>query len=510
MSIEYPIRSARALSELYATLSKRIERCVWKENLPAEYGFDPRGRVAFRRDHIACHICVIDQYIVSRLGPFVSKGGFDWHDAYHHDIFLLSESKELEKDIFFLSTNFVALNGSILGYPPLHLHHSHLYPNTRNQFQHLLNAHQDSSCTADAGGEVCSSTWLEAGYSMKILDAVAFDLAANDVRALGSQPMSFYVQNVIGIQYGNQTLRSVVQWRMDSLPNFPNGPKCSMTFCIPADRGSIVWSTTTFPLSGRMVGMWVHTHPTHGFDELWYLDAAPIAMGILPPATSRTALMRGYLYADRDKQPTNVAHFGKTGFIDTNGLPLKKWKDAFHERFRRLGVRIRCAQTAVYYDINLGDRQPHLNCSDSSDRMQAGDIMTIIAFFDPLSWIPSPESKWYPQHMHVQAYVAVEEATPYRVYQDWAWDISSTWQQMHLPLRAEDSLRVQDHPWLTYWPAERSAIFTPITLHVPAQNGLIVHQVSVALTCAPLVLFLVTFSAFLAHDVTRRRRSTLV
>ena len=69
---------------------------------------------------------------VERLGPAEGHGGYDWHFFGGADLFGFSSLLEAHDTIWITALSLYPIDaeGRMLGYPPLHLHHSHLGPCT--------------------------------------------------------------------------------------------------------------------------------------------------------------------------------------------------------------------------------------------------------------------------------------------------------------------------------------------------------------------------------------------
>eukprot|EP00966_Prymnesium_polylepis_P130895 3027264-Prymnesium_polylepis.2 len=100
---------------------------------------------------------------IHRIGPLVSRGGNNFMIARDSDIFDLAELLEkLQgrvsiRKIFFAVVS--AVTGEILGYPPIHIHHSHLGPHATigilDFVAPLHFPHGETSCQSSEGGTAC-------------------------------------------------------------------------------------------------------------------------------------------------------------------------------------------------------------------------------------------------------------------------------------------------------------------------------------------------------------------
>ena len=83
---------------------------------------------------------------------------------------------------------------SLLGYPPIHQHHFHVYQ-APYAGQEAISTHGDSTCQPSEGGVLCNLRRSPPGYAIMIRDAVAFTATINDVRPPGSASLvsSYYI-----------------------------------------------------------------------------------------------------------------------------------------------------------------------------------------------------------------------------------------------------------------------------------------------------------------------------
>ena len=128
----------------------------------------------------ACHIDEPDgsHWEVTRIGPFYTKGGYDWLQIGWDDIWGLKKVLEVHKDGIYIVAQYmspVTSEGERIGYPPIHIHHIHIGPDTGGTYvrqrtdmfacafkntscfnpQRTMEVHGDYACPSEEGGEDC-------------------------------------------------------------------------------------------------------------------------------------------------------------------------------------------------------------------------------------------------------------------------------------------------------------------------------------------------------------------
>eukprot|EP00122_Pirum_gemmata_P007738 Pgem_evm1s7115 len=142
-----------------------------------------------------------------RVGPFRSFGGYDWTSSRSQ--FELG-GKLLRK--MFKNKPFYALgggvmpvhaNGTIIGYPPVHIHHGHMYPyasadrkkmikelKATDAHHVLFQSHGDTQCKMEEGGTDCLFHMLDEGEGYRVdvgkrsSARLLSDFELNDVRPI--------------------------------------------------------------------------------------------------------------------------------------------------------------------------------------------------------------------------------------------------------------------------------------------------------------------------------------
>ncbi|GBG32821.1 Hypothetical Protein FCC1311_090462 [Hondaea fermentalgiana] len=213
---------------------------------------------------------------IDRVGPFYMPGGYDWASGSWQDVGGLRRS-HMGKTFSVMGGMFLPTfaNGTAIGYPPLHIHHAHLFAYTarselakktlhgyqsNSDLHHVLvQAHGDSECHASEGGLAC------------LLD----ELADDEGHLLYDQQTGFSgdfdLNNVLNETLSGVYLDAVILHK-DAIPARPvtylhSGNGClgtgPCTYDLPADPShSVMWHRFRFPFSGTAREFHVHTHQT--------------------------------------------------------------------------------------------------------------------------------------------------------------------------------------------------------------------------------------------------------
>ena len=114
---------------------------------------------------------------IERVGEFYGTGGYDWTSCDRiNDIGALKEQIK-GRDAAYVGGMFapVYANGTIIGFPPLHIHHAHVFPygdveerigkikddGDGDQHHVMLQSHGDTECQKDEGGISCLLNMLD-------------------------------------------------------------------------------------------------------------------------------------------------------------------------------------------------------------------------------------------------------------------------------------------------------------------------------------------------------------
>jgi hypothetical protein len=161
-----------------------------------------------------------------RIGPFSSEGGYSWQQMYGEGIMDIQEHVTPGTEVTILSGAIyvVDANDKPIPYPPIHLHHAHIFPySNRESFKKLVpsadlynrssgsgaawadghlvlfQSHGDTACTEERGGDACflRSAPDGHGYRVKDFKGLECDFGVNDVRHSGARKQEWYVQTAV-------------------------------------------------------------------------------------------------------------------------------------------------------------------------------------------------------------------------------------------------------------------------------------------------------------------------
>jgi hypothetical protein len=335
---------------------------------------------------------------VERVGPFTGRGGMDWTSTGYMDVAGL-QSELAGRSVSLVGGMLapVHANGTVIGYPPLHIHHAHLYPFGNEKERHariagsfrddhdvVFQSHGDSECLAELGGVACLYRELPEGQGHLLADdhsGLSTDWEVNDVRAAGSAPLPWYFDIVVVHHEGAPRLHNVTYRGLNNPCSFAD--KCTYSVPYDAAQGSLSWYNVSHGPrlgAGYMTRWQVHTHHT-------LADALFLFHG---PAGTRFALEDALLRWRT--QPLPLGCGGEPGAPALHDL--QQAKEALHAHTARLGAALVCEMTrpSLRFDCPEGapacvrhDKAARLNCLERL-RIAEGDELLVVAFN-----LPKPE-----------------------------------------------------------------------------------------------------------------------
>jgi len=357
------------------------------------------------------------EWRAARIGPFTSAGGFDYHFAFHHDVFgLLNLTGSIHLNIAGLLSMAVDGMFSLIGFPPVHVHHSQVSAKSPTSGggswgqivppgwaeKMLLINHQDSNCYMYAGypGELCNIVLFPTGYSQLVSTHIGVFVALNDVRPEASAPMNFWYE--LGFQtVSSPRSHSVRQWRVNAQPGPFTGlryaPPGTFVYRIP-DEPSIIWSSTKLPFSGKLLNFWLHSHTGYGLREAWYIDGTASDLGF---TSYKSNIRSGFL----------LPHCSSHNHAYTALGTVEEIKQSIRGRMQRHSLPFRCiarAPAESLYDHSMGDRQMPLTCEKGAEDLVAGEVFSCVFFVIPPANVHLPLF-----HTHYQGYVGIDSEEEY-------------------------------------------------------------------------------------------------
>lgn len=248
------------------TLAKFMSACKWSVShgqtdfLFAQSTFEgywdsfmPPG--SFRNE-----ICEEHDMFAFRVGPLTTNGGYSWNAVAAS---LVSSALPALRPWLFGVAAFVVGNtddtGTLIGYPPIHQHHFHLYGSGDDS--PWMNNHGDSQCLERDGGVTCLEHRLPPGCAYIIHSPVGFHTEFNDVRYANASTMSSWV--VIAMQFlpfGSQARQVVdVGFGFGVTVGVPSNRN---TFLLQTDLIHVVWTNCTYQkqVLNNLVEAYLHTH----------------------------------------------------------------------------------------------------------------------------------------------------------------------------------------------------------------------------------------------------------
>ena len=199
-------------------------------------------------------------WVATQIGPFTSHGGYDWWDVKWNDAARLSMWLKQYHTLAVARFMEVGVDatGQALGFPPIHLHHSHTTPGdhrARDALSWLFRGSGDQQCGASAGGIGCQGEILDP-YVKRFDQRLSLWVVLNDVRPHGSPMLTWWYQASFLLKAGDRETQTVSQltlfnpwsWRASVPTSY-----YAATYVIPADDESFLFFSGGMPLSGSLV-----------------------------------------------------------------------------------------------------------------------------------------------------------------------------------------------------------------------------------------------------------------
>lgn len=442
--LTFPTGGTPEVTRQFAEYRSQVEQCEWKADVQ---GKTPLWGWAANLDEYKLQMmptpqrlrCDIGKWTVRQLGPFTSRGGEDWHEIFAGDIWDIERTGVVPAaSALFASTvsdaDLTTPGGQFVGYPIVHSHHSHIYPDpkyidTYSYKSSALVNHADSACTPADGGEKCFLLYLPDGLSMQLNIPHHFFGMYNDQRPVNSPPRRWWVQVAMRVEPTNAGSR-ILGWREDTRKNdlYP-----FVMFTIPRYSQSVMWTTAHSPIEGRVVYHLIHTHLSTGWEEAWYIQGhanqlpkeifphdGRVCTGVWTPPANQTnddmkvkimqaMKARGMSFWCVNKHP-DWSKWDPFGQNETSGYSMGN------------GVSIADDPIAKPGAAPMGDRHGTLRCF--SDTLYKGQPITYVAFYDPRpqaghTWTWGEESMG--MHFHWTSYVDTGTVQDFKMHiqPDW-------------------------------------------------------------------------------------------
>lgn len=373
----------------------------WKHD-PAAFNFRCAPKLAEERKEFAQDISFADceqpvdpedeenkdVWRFQRVGPFFGTGSYDWHDVLYNNPTNLKEAMQKEQSMF-ITGSYIAVvdeKGVPYPYPPIHLHHIHVYEN--NFIPESFERHGDAGCFSDKGGTDCLLELLPEGYGFKVSKkGLEVSCNVNDVRAANSEQIEFYFEIAF-----RTTPKHVIPIARAGfmLPGDPYSPATTYDL---TGQPSVLWSTFKNPLDQYMWFYGIHSHMSM-VDELYIFTASADDVGLNKAP-----------YVLSTEIPWEVLPLPANGTFTTE--TMKAQIDAGWAEYiktvknspRQTNKMCKLKGARENFDLpGIGpkgyDRKPERDClADLSGDWKAGDLITMVAFN-----FATPSGKPYPQH----------------------------------------------------------------------------------------------------------------
>jgi len=359
-------------------------RSGWRHLTPGGAAGDPPLRAG------VCSLHDDDStWSVQRVGPFVSRGGYDWWQFSGRDAGALADGALRGGASAFIVESLIGAvdaDGASLPYPPLHLHHVHLLPTAeRLRFHYNVSAPAGppvgylNNVALERHGEwshlgstpVMSEAEPE-GYGRLLSWPLDFDGELNDARPRGSPPLIWYLQIAVRWRPAAAPLVPISVFNVLAIGPVTDGAQTTFEryFWVPtAGMWLGVYSGALGGRAGKMLYLKPHTHMNLLAKAWVFAKATP--EDVLTPAVLR-ALAAPRVAADAYEQGTallRLDHKGSGFDLGDAALTLKGAEAAVLRR----GVRSVCVLLPNHLKVDglsggaaagWYDRAPNVSCSE--------------------------------------------------------------------------------------------------------------------------------------------------
>ena len=378
--------------------------------------------------HPVVKLCGVDagaeqQWRIQRVGPIASHGGDNFIIIRGDDALELSRELKAYPTGGWITAIFLAAvdaSGKILGFPPIHIHHSHLGPLSMvgilDFVAPLHFPHGETSCQPADGGDFCYMFTFPDGTGYHVTEPFLLNAYINDVRAAHSPALNVTLE--AAVRYTRRPVRrNLGVWYVatDSDTNafamLFLAKQSFYTFTVPWNDQAVIWATFKSVVSGTLLNIWHHTHVADGFDEMWLMDATPPQLGL-----------------EDGLSPYTLPGCSAPFVPSRHGLTSSDVRRSILERMRADGLGFRCLwrepnteaieSVAGHTGIHPGQygRQTRVQCFEGAERIHKDVYMTFVVFFDTAAMcdncdaaaegkrIPFYQGAGVQQHLHFQGY----------------------------------------------------------------------------------------------------------
>jgi len=321
---------------------------------------------------------------IERIGPFTSHGG---HSTIvgHVDDFAGLSGQIRDKTVYVVGKFWSPVNadGSIVGYPPIHIHHAHVYPYdydemqtkignqyVRDMFHHhvLVQSHGDSECKFEEGGTSCLLEQLpdDQGYRIVKSRGLNGDFELNDVRPVNSPELNFFVDIAILWTTRKKIETTFLQMGAPIIGN------AWMTYHFPLDPHTnfIYYNFTNKMLgSGELSNYILHTHMSL-LDSV-YIFKGPLVYSAIENFRKKRKKKIPYIFECHGENITDAKK--EILSLAAGSLNAELICEA-----TKPSVQLQCSDS-----LNIGcayiDKRVDFNCR-SPARFEANETLVVLAF----------------------------------------------------------------------------------------------------------------------------------
>jgi len=388
-------------------------------------------------------------WYVNRVGPFNSRDKGSWHALWWEAFKEFQEEWTMPNNFGrFITGSMITIldsKGRIIGYPPAHMHHWHLYqvdplvPVWPHVVFDGMETHGDDACSQEGLGPICYMKWFPPGYGINVPPRFFVEGLVNYVAdppdpTLFSKEESseFWVEVAIAITEpkANLKIEPIIGMpvMIKTLPHWT--PADAGTYVIPKDSDSMVWQVDEWPIGVDL--QWWKWHAHYYFTyEAWIvvgdgraifgLDSTPYVQtgdeykpddvigarhdpSGLAPMKEFDGDLDEYLHYRRilPNFPPEVPHY-KTVYMDVTASPLENIENAKADllhKFRAYNGKQRAEgkeEAQIFMKVDdidrfhsqVGDHKwtHRPNVLPSKTHFDKGDKVTIIGFHRRIKYL---------------------------------------------------------------------------------------------------------------------------
>ena len=232
---------------------------------------------------------------VERVGPFRFYESDEWHAAWW-DPFKAHEYEPPANIGHFIIGSFVSLvmgNGEVLAYPPVHMHHFHLFQGDRvgilQPHTHYVGTetHGDSGCLRSSLSGLCYMQVFPEGYGLPFSENYFCDSNVNFVSGSPSpEGTEFWFQAAIYVPHAGDEayihMPTPIKALGNQLMNPLQKPEAG-TYRVPNEGEAATWYEEKAMFSGKIAWLHWHAHYFYQQDYWIFVDVPAQELGLNSP-----------------------------------------------------------------------------------------------------------------------------------------------------------------------------------------------------------------------------------